>query len=249
MGCSEITELFTIPGLWIAFVITLIAGFMRGFIGIGSGMLMAPVFAILFGLLTTVTIIIFIELVVTFQLLPAVYRKIDWPMILPMSLTAALFMPVGAWVLVNVDADLMARVISMVVLLFVLLMSGGWRYHGKKRLLTTLGVGSISGTLMAATGLGGPPVMLYLLSGPDKAIINRANFTGYFLLTVLVLFGLMLFQGMLTVKDLLLATVLLPFFVLGAKFGARYFHRSSDRVYRYLALGLLLCVAIFGLLR
>ena len=30
------------------------AGFMRGFVGVGSGMLMAPVFAILFGPLQTV---------------------------------------------------------------------------------------------------------------------------------------------------------------------------------------------------
>ena len=34
---------------WIAASVALLAGFMRGFVGVGSGMLMAPVFAILFG--------------------------------------------------------------------------------------------------------------------------------------------------------------------------------------------------------
>ena len=36
-------------GFWIAASVALLAGFMRGFVGVGSGMLMAPVFAILFG--------------------------------------------------------------------------------------------------------------------------------------------------------------------------------------------------------
>jgi len=34
--------------------VALLAGFMRGFVGVGSGMMMAPVFAILFGPLQTV---------------------------------------------------------------------------------------------------------------------------------------------------------------------------------------------------
>lgn len=249
MSYGELNEILAIPGLWIALCVALVAGFMRGFVGIGSGMLMAPVFAILFGPLATVTIIIFIELIVTFQLLPSVYRKIDWPFILPMSLAAAIFMPIGAWVLVNIDSHTMTRGISLVVLLFVLLMLSGWRYHGEKRLITTLGVGSISGTLMAATSLGGPPVMLYLLSGPDTALINRANFTGYFLLTIFALFSLMLFRDMVVASPMLLAVIILPFFVVGAKWGARYFHRSGDQLYRRVAFGLLLGVALFGLLR
>lgn len=41
-------------GFAIALIIAIIAGLMRGFAGFGSGMIMAPVFAILFGPVETV---------------------------------------------------------------------------------------------------------------------------------------------------------------------------------------------------
>ena len=62
----------------IAVAVAVAAGMMRGFAGVGSGMLMAPIFAVLFGPIDTVTIIITLEIVVTAQLLPSVYREIDW---------------------------------------------------------------------------------------------------------------------------------------------------------------------------
>lgn len=210
---------------------------------------MAPVFAILFGPLETVAMIILLELVVTIQLLPSVYQLIEWPAIVPMSIAAAVFMPVGSWLLVTVDADLLARGIAGVVLIFVLLLMTGWRYEGPKRLEFTLGVGSVSGTLMAATSLGNPPVMLYLLSGSDSAATNRANFTGYFCITLLTLLGLMVIKELIYTSAVVRAAVMLPVFALGAWTGARYFRKASDKFYRQVALGLLLCVALFGVLR
>ncbi|MDX1434823.1 MAG: sulfite exporter TauE/SafE family protein [Gammaproteobacteria bacterium] len=226
-----------------------VAGFMRGFVGVGSGMLMAPVFAILYGPLETVGMIILLELAVTAQLLPSVHRAIQWPVIVPMGVAAALCMPLGTWLLVSVDAELMARLIALVVLVLVLVLLSGWRFRGEKRLATTIAVGSTSGVLMAATSLGNPPVMLYLLSSPDSAATNRANFTGYFALTLVTLLAMMLIRELIAVHTALRVLVLLPVFALAAWAGARFFNRSGDRLYRRAALGLLLCVAIFGLVR
>ena len=106
----------------IAAGIAVAAGLMRGFAGVGSGMLMAPIFAVLFGPVETVGIIILMEIVVTGQLLPDVHRDIDWRVIAPMGLAAALLMPVGSWVLVSLDADLNARGIAGIVLAFALVL-------------------------------------------------------------------------------------------------------------------------------
>ena len=91
-------------GFWIAAAVALLAGFMRGFVGVGSGMLMAPVFAILFGPLQTVGMVILLDAFVTARLLPSVHRQIEWRVIIPMAAAAALFMPVGTWFLVLLDA-------------------------------------------------------------------------------------------------------------------------------------------------
>ncbi len=43
----------------------------------------------------------------------------------------------------------------------------GWKYTGRRSTAATVLVGAISGAMMATTSVGGPPVLLYLLSGND----------------------------------------------------------------------------------
>ncbi len=229
--------------------VAIVAGLMRGFAGVGSGMLMAPVFAVLFGPVETVAVIIVMELVVTAQLLPGVYTRIDWRTIVPMGLAAALCMPVGTWLLVSLDAALLARLIAALVVLFTLVLMLGWRYGGNRPMPATLGVGAVSGVLMAMTSLGNPPVILYLLAGRDAAADNRANFTGYFAVTLVALIALMALKGLMSGTALQRAAILLPPFMATAWLGARLFRKSSEGLYRRIAFGLLLGAGLYGLLR
>ncbi|MDP6391267.1 MAG: sulfite exporter TauE/SafE family protein [Alphaproteobacteria bacterium] len=235
--------------LLIAVAVAAVAGLMRGFAGVGSGMLMAPFFAVLFGPVDTVAIIITMEIVVTGQLLPGVRREIDWRVVAPMGAVAALFMPLGTWLLVSLDPDLMARGIALVVLAFSVVLMTGWRYQGEKRLPATIGVGALSGVLIAATSLGNPPVMLYLLSSRDAAARNRANFTGYFAITLIALILWMTFRGLIAWQALKVTLILLPVFMLAAWVGSRLFRQSSEALYRRVALGLLVCAGLYGVLR
>ena len=240
---------FPSPELFIALGVAAAAGLMRGFAGVGSGMLMAPVFAILFGPVQTVAVIILMEIVVTGQLLPGVRREIDWKVIAPMGVAAAILMPAGSWLLVSLDPDLIARAIALVVVAFSVVLMVGWRYDGEKKLWASVGVGALSGVLMASTSLGNPPVMAYLLSSRDAAATNRANFTGYFAVTLVALIAMMAAAGLIDRHALLTAAVLLPVFMAGAWVGSRLFRRSSEALYRRIALGLLFCVGMYGLLR
>lgn len=235
--------------LMIALAIAAAAGLMRGFAGVGSGMFMAPFFAILFGPIATVGIIILMEIVVTAQLLPGTYRDIDWKVIGPMGATAALFMPLGTWILVSNDPDLIARVTAGVVLVSALVLIAGWRYGGHKPLSATLGIGALSGSLMAATSLGNPPVVVYLLSSKDAAKTNRANFTGYFAVTLSALILWMLARGLITGDAAQTALILLPVFMGTAWLGGRLFRQSSEELYRRVALTMLIAAGLYGLLR
>ncbi len=240
---------FLAPELFAALGVAAAAGLMRGFAGVGSGMLMAPVFAILFGPVQTVAVIILMEIVVTGQLLPGVRREIDWKVIAPMGIAAALLMPAGSWLLVTLDPDLIARGIALVVVAFSVVLMAGWRYEGGKKLWATLGVGALSGVLMASTSLGNPPVMAYLLSSRDAAATNRADFTGYFAVTLVALIAMMAATGLIDGDAVATAAILLPVFMAGAWIGSRLFRRSSEALYRRVALGLLFCVGMYGLLR
>ncbi len=235
--------------LLIAMAVVAGAGLMRGFAGVGSGMMMAPVFAVLFGPVQTVAVIILMEVVVTAQLMPGVHREINWRVIAPMGAAAALLMPVGSWLLVTLDPTLIARTIAFVVLVFSVVLMIGWRYDGAKKLWASLSIGSLSGVLMAATSLGNPPVMVYLLSSRDDAATNRANFTGYFAVTLVALIAIMAVQGLIGREALTTAALLLPVFMIATFVGSKLFRKSSEAMYRRVALGILFCIGLYGLLR
>ncbi len=223
------------------------AGLMRGFAGVGSGMLMAPFFVHLFGPVATVGAITLMEGVATVQLLPSLHRQIAWRTIAPMGLAAAFAMPFGSWLLVTLDPASLQFGISVLVTISALLLLSGWRYMGPRPAVATAGVGMLSGVLMAVSSVGNPPVMLYLLSGGDTAATNRANFTGYFGLTLLALTILMLIGGLIPLSVVALALMLLPGYLVATWLGSRLFQRSSDLTYRRVALGILLLAGLYGM--
>jgi hypothetical protein len=222
---------------------------MRGFTGFGSGMVMAPVFAILFGPVETVVMVIVLEVVVTAQMIPGVRDDIDWRFVFAMGAVAALFMPLGNWLLVNVDAEAIGRAMAAIVLVFVFVLMTGWRYRGGRRTPVTLGVGALSGVMLAATSLGNPPVILYLMAGRDTAAETRANMTAYFAVTFAVLLALMSVRGLMTWEATARAGILLPLFMAAAWVGGRMFRKSGEAMYRRVALAFLMGVGIYGLVR
>ncbi len=240
---------FLTTDLATAAAVALLAGLMRGFAGFGSGMLMAPVFAIVFGPLEAVVIVVLLEIFASLQLVPRVWPDIQWRFVAPLGAVAVLFMPLGAHVLSTADPEIMTRVMAGIVLLFVLVLMTGWRYAGPKRLLPTCGVGALSGTLMAATSMGNPPVLLYMLSGRDSATTNRANIIAYFGITQGVLLAVFLAMGLLSWPPVFRAAMLTPPYLLAAWLGSRLFRQSSEKLYRRIALTFLFLVAAYGMLR
>jgi uncharacterized membrane protein YfcA len=245
-----IQHMFADSGLWTAIGVTLVAGLMRGFAGFGSAMLMAPIFAILFGSAEMVVTIVAIELVVSLQLFPQVRHHADWKTLAPMSVAACAAMPLGVWALASVDKGTIVTAVSAVIVAFVVLMWTGWKYRGRRSTAASVAVGAASGAMMATTSVGGPPVLLYLLSGNDPPAVNRANIVTYYFLTQFLLIAIVLASGVAGWDALARAVVLFPVMVLGAWAGGRLFHGlASERLYRNVALGILFATGMFGLLR
>lgn len=242
--------LFAETGIWTAIGVTLVAGLMRGFAGFGSAMLMAPIFAILFGSAEMVVTVVAIELVVSLQLFPAVRKDADWKTLTPMSVAACAAMPVGVWLLANIDKNTIVTAVSAIIVAFVLVLWSGWKYRGPRSAILSAAVGTISGGMMATTAVGGPPVLIYLLSFNDPPNVNRANIVTYYFLTQFLLIAIVLATGVAGWQALARAVVLFPVMVLGAWVGGRMFANfGNERVYRNVALSILLATGVFGLLR
>jgi len=247
---AYVQHLFAGTGLWTAIGVTLLAGLMRGFSGFGSAMLMAPIFAILFGSAEMVVTVVTIELVVSLQLFPQVRHHAEWKTLAPMGIAACIAMPAGVWLLASVDKGTIVTAVSAIIVGFVVLMWTGWRYRGQRSPAASALVGALSGAMMATTSVGGPPVLLYLLSGNDSPRVNRANIVTYYFLTQFLLIVIVLATGVAGWDAIARAVVLFPIMLLGAWMGGRLFHGlASERLYRNVALGILFATGTFGLLR
>jgi len=231
----------------IAWATVLAAGLMRGFSGFGSGMLMVPILSILFGPPQAVAIVILLELVVSVQLLPGAYRFAHWRSIAAMSLAATLTIPLGTYGLVNLDPTLLRRAIAVVVLGFVLILLWGWKYTRRPGLPAILALGAASGLLNGSAGIGGPPIIIFLLSGPNSARENRANIIAFFSLIEAVTLVVLIANGVVEAGTLWKWAVLSPAFVLGGYVGTRQFNQASETLYRRIALWFLMAVALFTL--
>lgn len=212
-------------------------------------MLMAPFFVHIFGPVETIAIIIMIEAVVTAQLMPSVYKHIQWSVIRPIGIAAVLVMPIGSWLLVSLDPAKVQFGVALLVTLSALALMTGWRYEGGKPTIVSLGVGMVSGFLISITSLGNPPVMLYLLSSRDSAVTNRANFTGYFAITLFALIIVMLVKNLITLQALIHVAILLPPFMLTTWIGSRLFSNSNETLYRWVAFTILLMAGLYGMVR
>jgi uncharacterized protein len=169
---------------------------------------------------------------------------VRWRVIGPIIAAACLTMPLGTWILVTADPLLMRRAIAAVVIVFSLVLLLGWRYSGAQRPATGLALGAISGTMLGATTLGGPPVILYLLAGPDPVETTRANLTYY--LGALCVAGLLLLwlNGVLGAASLAIAAGLTPGYYLGMVTGIRLFSRFDDARFRRFTLAFMMVVAL-----
>jgi hypothetical protein len=232
---------------FLAAATVLVAGLMRGFAGFGSAILMAPILAILFGPVHMVPLVSCLELPMGAMLFAGVRKDVDWRFVGPLSAIAMIAMPAGVWMLLSLDAGTLTKFVSVIVLLFVGVLVSGWRYRGPRPLPLTLGIGGVSGAMMATTSVGGPPVLIYMLAAELPALTVRANIVAYYLLTGFVLIVIVMLASPTGVAALVDAILLLPIILIGSWIGSRLAGKASERVYRAIAYAFLTTAGFIGL--
>jgi uncharacterized membrane protein YfcA len=246
-----LSALLALPGswqFWAALVATAIAGLMRGYAGFGTAIILAPIYSALWDPRAGVPVLLLLELVVSLQLLPRAFKDADRRVILPIGGAACLATPLGAFVLLSADPDMLRRFIGGFVLVFGALLMSGWRYHGTRPLPLNIAVGTSAGLLKGATGMSGPPVILYLLSGPEEARQHRANLILFFgLIAIVSTFGPAV-GGLFTWAVLAKVVLLLPIQILCVRLGASMFHVVPVRLYKPFAMVVLIASGSFALL-
>jgi uncharacterized protein len=231
----------------VVILVVTLAGFVRGITGFGGALLMAPPLSLLIGAVPTVVTALILETAAALVMFPDALRKINKRVLFYLTLPACFTVPVGGYLLVTLDPLIARKAIAAVVTIFSLMLLGGLRYSGPQRPSTSLILGSIVGVLLGATSVGAPPVILYLLSGPDSQDVTRANLT-VFVTSISVIGLFMLLAAGAFTKDLTMSAGLLCIPYLAATWiGGKLFSRMNDVGVRRLALCFMFAVGVVGL--
>lgn len=223
-------------------------GFVRGITGFGGAMLMSPLLSILIGPVPTVVTALVLETAAALVTFPDALPKARWRTLAYLTLPAIATVPIGGYLLLTLDPGIARKMIAGVVMVFSLMMLLGLRYSGTPRAGTSIALGSLVGALLGATSVGAPPVILYLLSGPDPIAVTRANLTIF--VTAISAIGLVMLAavGAITTKLGMSALALCVVFLLTTWLGGKLFLWLSETGVRRLALMLMLGVSSTSLI-
>jgi uncharacterized protein len=224
-----------------------VAGLVRGLSGFGSAMIFIPVASALTDPATAVVLLFVTDELLTLPMLVTATRRCSWREVLPLGLGAAFTVPLGVWLLVVVDPITMRWVISTLILVLVVVLATGWRWSRPPGLASTVAVGGASGLSGGMTGLGGPPVILFWMAGPDGPATLRANVIVFLgIVGVFNFFGYLV-GDLLTSERVALGLALIPAYGAALLLGIWLFRFATTRFYRGLAFGLCALAAVTSL--
>ena len=138
-------------------LVILFSGFIRGFLGFGSGLITIPILSYLYSPVFAMVFNIAIEIPATIYLTYVGAKSCKFKEISPMFFSMMLTIPIGTIFLVSVNEQLIKIIMSILVIFFVVLIATGWKLKAAVTNYVHTNSGVISGLMQGATGMGGPP--------------------------------------------------------------------------------------------
>lgn len=224
-----------------------LAAVVRGFSGFGFSLLSVTALSLLLPVSQIVPSIFLLEIAASLNLIPGIWREIDWKSLRWLMLGYVVGLPFGAYVLINAPQDPTQIVLGLFVIGTAIMMLRGFRLQRTPGAAASTGTGVASGVLNGAFGIGGPPVVLFYFSTPAAAAIGRASVIFFFLFTDLL--GIVYFaaQDIVTRQTFLQFIVWMPALLIGVWIGAHGFRHMNQEAFRRWVLIILIALAALGI--
>ena len=239
--------LLGVPGLGWILLTSVVAGLVYGFAGFGAALIFMPVATVFIPVELAVASFAVSALSSLVTLVPAAWQVVDKRAVALMIAVASLTAPLGLWILRTQDVTLMRWAILAVTGVTLVALMAGWRYQAQPSTAARVGVAGSTGLVGGATGLVGPIMVLFQLSGQDSVERSRAVTICFLTLTSLMLVPQMALQGMVGADALVLGLAMLVPYGLGGLAGAWIFNPDWDRAYRRVAYGIVALAILLGL--
>ena len=221
--------------IW-AMVVTFAGGLMLGYTGWGGMMVSMPFLTILYGPIEALVIMIIGALLVTGSLFPTAARIADWRRMTPILIAMAVCVPIGNLLLFALEPNLIRRIIGSLIVGASILILAGWRYSGPQGTGASATTGAISGLINGFVGLGGPPLVIYMLALKLSAAVQRANALVFMAITSVLVLGSTFVGGGVTMENSFIGMLTAPFQIAGGCLGARLFLKLPAELFKKFSL-------------
>ena len=221
--------------IW-AMVVTFAGGLMLGYTGWGGAMVSMPFLTILYGPVEALVIMIIGAVLLTAHLFPAAARIADWRRMTPILIAMAVCVPIGNLLLFALEPNLIRRIIGWLIVGASILILSGWRYRGPQGAGAGAATGVISGLINGFVGLGGPPLVIYMLALKQSAAVQRANTLVFMAITSVLILGSTFIGGGVTLENSFLGMLTAPFQIAGGWLGARLFFKLPAELFKKFSL-------------
>lgn len=244
---QQFTAVLAEPRFVAAVAITVLCGVVRGFSGFGSALIYIPLMSAVYEPKVSAASFLLIDFFCTLPFAVRLYPISSKKEIWPLTIAAAVTIPLGAMLLRIVDPVPMRWAIAIIILGLLATLVSGWRMRAPASLPLTVGVGLVSGVSGGATQLVGPFAIVYWLGSTSPPAVIRANLIVFFALAGAILVVTYLLQGLLPPPIVALAVLLAVPYVLSLLGGAYLFRGSSEQLYRRIAYAIVAASALVSL--
>lgn len=229
---------------WQAALVVLAGGFIRGFTGFGANMVMTPLYSLFIDPAQAVAAAWLQDTIAGMPLVPGAVRQTRWRSILWIALASLVTFPLGLYLLVIAEKELMRRVIAGTLVVGALLILSGWRFRGEHTTPRDIACGAASGLIGGSTSMGGIPFVLYYFAQNTPAAVTRAS--AYSLTAIIGVFGIAVFAatGILDGTLVWLVASVIPVNFVGVWLGVQTFRRVPDAGFRRFGLVFMLAVGV-----
>lgn len=231
-------EFFVVAGLC-----AVVGAIVQSGIGLGLGLVAAPVVTLVFPSLMPGALLIAAAVLPMFVLAKEI-RHADWPG-LGWAFTGRLAgTPLGVWIVAAIPSRALGLAVGAMV--FAAIGASMWRHRIPRNPSTLLAAGLVAGGMGTATSIGGPP--LALLYQQEKGPRVRATLSVFFTLGALVSVITLACVGRLPIRQVWAGLSLTPFAIVGFAISGpfrRYLDRGHTRSAILAVTGLSALVLIF----
>lgn len=227
------------PELLIALVAVFVGATIMGTVSFGMGLVVAPVLLLFLSPQPVVVIVNSVIAILLLFVLVQTRHHLDLRLVWGMTLGGLAAVPIGVLALGAANPTVLRLTIAVVILFLAGLSMFNIQLPLARRRAAGPFFGFLTSLSVTTLSIGGPLAAIYVIAQRWPPPVMRASLAFYFLLSDVAAITLYFWTGLVPRDTLMNIGILVPALLLGFGVATLLVRRMNDRVFRYVAIGVI----------